>query len=238
MAGHSKWKNIKYKKAAMDASKAKKFTKLLKEITVAAKTGGGDLATNSHLRLLIEKANQINMPKENYIRAIKRGTGEISGGSYETSFYEGYGPCGISVIIEALSDNKNRAAGEIRRAFTHNGGIFAENGCVSWMFEKRGLITASHETLTEDELLNELLDFPIEDISVDDKAISIICEPSSCGLIRQALINLGCEIEEANIGYNSKEKINIANEEDEEKISNFLQMLESMEDIQNVYVNI
>jgi YebC/PmpR family DNA-binding regulatory protein len=237
MAGHSKWKNIKYRKAAVDAAKAKKFTKLLKEITVAAKAGGADLTTNSHLRLLIEKANEINMPKENYSRAIKRGTGELSGGSYETSFYEGYAPCGVSVIVEALSDNKNRAAAEIRRVFGHNGGTFTENGCVSWMFEKKGLISAFKENIKEDEILEKLLNYDISDFSVNEGEIEIVCESNSCGNIRQILIDNGCKIEDCHIGYSPKERLNLS-EVEEEKVAEFLQILETLDDIQHIYTNI
>jgi len=237
MAGHSKWKNIKYRKASVDAAKAKKFTKLLKEITVAAKVGGSDLNSNSHLRLLIEKANEINMPKENYSKAIKRGTGELSGGSYETSFYEGYAPCGVSVIVEALSDNKNRAAAEIRRVFGHNGGTFTENGCVSWMFEKNGLISAINNNIKEDYFLEKFLEYDVFDISVNDDQVDIVCDPNACGIVRQVLIDLGSKIEECHIGYSPKERLNL-NEAEEEKVAEFLQILEELDDIQHVYTNI
>lgn len=237
MAGHSKWKNIKHKKALEDGKKAKKFTKLLKEITICAKVSGGDLNSNPTLRSLISKANEINMPKDNYIRAIKRGTGEIAGEAYETSYYEGYGPGGISVIVEVLSDNKNRAISEIRRAFSHNGGNLAEVGCVTWMFEKKGLITANHENPNEDELFDKLLNYSVDDISINEKTINIVCDINDLNDVKNALIEYRCKIDESNVGYNPKETINLS-DEDEEKAAIFLNMLEELDDVQNVYANI
>ena len=237
MAGHSKWKNIKHKKAAVDALKAKKFAKLLKEITVSAKIGGGDLNTNPNLRTLINKANEINMPKDNYIRAIKKGTGEISGGSYETHWYEGYGPNGIAVIVEVLSDNKNRAANEIRTAFSHNGGLIGENGCVSWMFEKKGLITAKKESSTEDYLFEILMETDFSDIKIEDDEIYVTCSIDSMNEVKNVLIKNDFKIDEAVIGYVPKTKIELT-EEQEEKVFEFLNFLENLEDTQNVFSNI
>ena len=237
MAGHSKWKNIKHKKALVDAKKAKKFTRITKEITVAAKIGGGDTSTNPSLRLLIQKANEINMPKENYTRAIKRGTGEIKGGTYEYCLYEGYGPENISIIVEVLTDNKNRAINDLREAFNHNGGRITDNGCVSWMFERTGLINGIKENINEEELLELLIDFEIINIEVDENDFIIICNPNESNNIKTVLIDNNYKIEEINIGYYAKDKI-ILSELQQEKVSEFLQNLESIDDVQNVYTNI
>jgi YebC/PmpR family DNA-binding regulatory protein len=237
MAGHSKWKNIKHKKAAADAKKAKKFTKLLKEITVAARSSGGDLAANPHLRTLIQKANEINMPKENYQRAIKRGTGEIAGNAYESFFYEGYGCCGIAVIVEVLSDNKNRAAAELRAAFGHNGGVLGETGSVGWMFDKVGIINLEKNILSEDQLLESLLDFPISDISIEENSATVICDISALNSVKMHLEYMKLCIDEAIVGYHPKTFITLTDEE-MDKASNFLTILEDLEDVQNVFSNI
>ena len=166
MSGHSKWSTIKHKKAALDAKRGKAFTKLIKEITIAARLGGGDPTGNPRLRLLIDKAKEINMPTENTMRAIKRGTGELPGVSYEENTYEGYGPNGIAVIVDTFSDNKNRTVSELRHIFSSKGGNLAEHGAVSWMFEKMGVVKANDGSMTEEKLLETLIDYDINDIKV------------------------------------------------------------------------
>lgn len=234
MAGHSKWKNIKHKKAAADAVKMKRFTQLSKEITTAAKSDP-DVATNPTLRVLIEKANRINMPKENYLRAIKKASG-AERIVYETSFYQGYGPANVAIIVEVLSDNKNRAVAEVRRVFTHNGGRVAEPGAVEWMFKKAGLIEGETLFHTEEELLEELINFKLYEYSYQDNTFFIAVDIADFTECKEKLESLKCTVEEAHIGYTPFEKLDLT-EEEEEKIAEFVSVLESVEDIKKVYIN-
>lgn len=237
MTGHSKWKQIKHKKALLDAKRGKAFTKLIKEITIAARTGGGDPAGNPRLRLLLEKAKEINMPQENSIRAIKKGTGELPGQAYESITYEGYGPGNIAVIVDVLTDNKNKAIAEVRHVFSRNGGRIAENGSVSWMFEKLGVINAQNNGQTEDSLMEALLDYNIRDIKVDDEFITVITEPKDLDTVKQALIKLGLKVEDAELEWVAKNTTEVPEGEVEEKALTFLQALEDLDDVQNVYTN-
>ncbi len=237
MAGHSKWKNIKHKKAATDAKKAKKFTKLLKEITVSARTGGGELSSNPHLRHLIEKAHEMDMPKDNYLRAIKRGTGELEGGHYEPHMYEGYGPGNIAVIVEVLTDNKNRAASEIRLAFQRNGGSLGEAGSVIWAFDRKGLISAKCPTMKEDQLLELLLNFKIDDISWHDLDVSIVSDVHDLQNIKKILTDNGCIVDEAEVGYHPKTTLDLFGDEEAGAIA-FLDVLEELDDVQHIYTNL
>ncbi len=234
MAGHSKWKNIKHKKAAADAIKMRRFTKLSKEITIAAKLGV-DILSNPTLRTLIEKANSINMPKENYLRAIKKASGSDKA-IYETAFYQGYGPANVAIIVEVLSDNKNRAAAEIRRIFTHNGGRIAEPGSVDWMFYKCGLIEGLAKYFNEEELLEELLEFKLFDFSYDDESFFIAIDLHDFNKCKEKLEIIRCQIDEAYIGYHAIEKILLTDDEND-RLANFISILEESEDIQNIFVN-
>jgi YebC/PmpR family DNA-binding regulatory protein len=237
MAGHSKWANIKHKKAKEDASRGKSFTKLVKEITVVARDGGGDTSGNPRLRTLVDKAKQINMPQENIKRAIQKGTGELPGLSYEHIMYEGYGPAGIAIMLEVLTDNKNRAVAAVRSTFTKKGGNLAENGSVSWMFSQQGLIKATGGSLSEDELLEKLLDFDVEDIQKEDDLFIITCDMKALDQVKQGIIQAGLEIESAEIEWVAKDKADLS-ESDAEKAYEFLSALESLEDTQNVYSNV
>lgn len=237
MAGHSKWKQIKHKKALLDSKRGKAFTKLIKEITIAARSGGGDPAGNPRLRLLLEKAKEINMPQENSVRAIKKGTGELPGQAYESITYEGYGPAHIAVIVDVLTDNKNKAIAEIRHAFSRNGGHIAESGAVSWMFEKLGVINARNNGQTEDSLMEALLDYNIRDIKVDDELITVTTEPKDLDAVKQAVIKLGLKVDEAELEWVAKNTTEVAEGEQEEKALGFLQALEDLDDVQNVYTN-
>ncbi|MEJ2041170.1 MAG: YebC/PmpR family DNA-binding transcriptional regulator, partial [Desulfosarcinaceae bacterium] len=167
MSGHSKWANIRHKKGAADARRGKVFTKLIKEITVAARMGGGDANANPRLRSAILAAKAENMPKDNWERAIKKGTGELEGVSYEESVYEGYGPGGVAILIDSLTDNKNRAVSEIRHALTKHGGNMGESGSVAWLFEKKGYIVLEKSAIEEDSLMEKSLDAGAEDVRVD-----------------------------------------------------------------------
>ena len=237
MAGHSKWHNIKHKKAASDAKKAKVFTKIIKEITVAARTGGGDPAKNPTLRTLLEKARSVNMPQDNAQRAIKRGTGELPGVNYEAHQYEGYGPAGIALIIDVLTDNKNRAIAEVRSVFSRKGGSVAESGAVSWMFERLGVIHGT-SPLTEDELLEALIEYDINNLeSSDNNHWTITCSIQSLADVKETLKSLNFTIEEAEPEWVAKETMELP-EDKQEKAVELLQAIEELDDVQNVYTNL
>lgn len=173
MSGHSKWAGIKHKKAIVDAKRGKLFSKLIKELTVAARIGGGDAEGNPRLRTALQKAKDANMPADNIKRAIQKGTGELPGATYEEAMYEGYGPGGVAILIEVLTDNKNRTTAEIRNIFAKRGGNLGESGCVAWMFHKKGYITIGKEVIGEDELLDIVLGAGAEDVSVEDETYDI-----------------------------------------------------------------
>ena len=237
MSGHSKWKTIKHKKAAADAKRGKEFTKLIKEISVAARAGGGDPSGNPRLRTLLDKAKKINMPQDNVTRAIKKGTGELPGQQYESHLYEGYGPGGIAVIVDVLTDNKNKAIAALRHLFLKKGGNIAESGAVSWMFERLGAIRIPDSPLTEDELLEALLDYDIQDIAKDNNITAILCSPKALENVSSATKNVGCTIDEAEVEWIAKTPLALS-ENDEKKAIAFLDAVEELEDVQNVYTNL
>jgi len=236
MSGHSKWSTIKHKKAKEDAKRGKEFTKLIKEIAVAARSGGGDPAGNPRLRLLLDKAKEINMPQENAMRAIKRGTGELPGVTYEEITYEGYGPSGIAVIFDTLTDNKNRLVSELRHIFTSKGGNLGETGSVSWMFEKLGAVRATGKA-TEDDLLEALIDFDIKDIKSNENFFSIFCEPRALDKVKQKVQKLGLHIDSAELEWVPKNTTalpdNLA-----DKAYDLLSALQDHDDVKNVYTNL
>lgn len=237
MAGHSKWHNIKHKKAASDAKKAKVFTKIIKEITVAARSGGGDPAKNPTLRTLLEKARSVNMPQENALRAIKRGTGELPGVNYEAHQYEGYGPGGIALIVDVLTDNKNRAIADVRSVFSRKGGSVAENGAVSWMFEHLGVIQGT-SSLSENQLLEALIEHDVKSLENDeDNHWTITCPVQSLTSVQQVLKGLDFTIEEAEPEWVAKEALELP-EDKQEKAIELLQSIEELDDVQNVYTNL
>lgn len=237
MAGHSKWANIKHKKAKEDAARCKAFTKLIKEITVCAKESGGDPAGNPRLRTLLDKAKHINMPQDNIKRAIQKGTGELPGSHYEAIRYEGYGPAGIAVIVDVLTDNKNRAIAEVRHAFSRKGGNIAENGAVSWMFEKKGVVKAIGSKLTEDELLETLIDYDIDGIEKQEDLCIITCAVTALEEVKKAVLQIGLTVDTAEIEWVAKNKTTIE-ETEEEKVFEFLSALEDLDDVQNLYSNL
>lgn len=237
MAGHSKWKQIKHKKAITDAKRGAKFTKLIKEITLAAKSGGGDPSGNARLRLLLEKAKEINMPADNAQRAIKRGTGELPGVHYEQILYEGYGPGSFALLVDVLTDNKNKAVAELRHAFSKNGGTLAEAGAVSWMFEKKGVVKAQAGSMTEDGLLEKLLDHDVDDVVVDDGTAFIQCPPKALDEIRQSVSALGLKVESAELEWVPKNTMSLEGEA-AQKAEDFLEALDDLDDVQNVYNNL
>lgn len=237
MAGHSKWANIKHKKAKEDAARGKAFTKVSKEITIAAKEGGGDPGGNPRLRTLLEKARSINMPNDNIKRAIQKGTGELPGMSYEQYMYEGYAPGGIAVMVEVLTDNKNRAIAEMRHTFSKLGGNLTEAGAVNWMFEQKGVIKATGDSMTEDDLLEKLLETEVEDISKTEELFIITCPSKELGNVRKAVLDAGLKVEEDQIEWVAKEPADV-NEASAEKAFEFIEALEALDDIQNVYSNL
>jgi YebC/PmpR family DNA-binding regulatory protein len=238
MSGHSKWSTIKHKKAKEDSKRGKVFTKLIREITVAAREGGGEPSHNARLRLILDKAKLENMPSDNIARAIKKGTGELAGGAaYEASTYEGYGPNGIAVMIEVLSDNKNRTVSDLRHQFTKFGGALAETGSVAWMFEHKGVIRANGP-LSEDDLLEKLLDFNIDDLTCDEGVFSVICKLQDLDKIKRTMESLGFKIESAQPEWVAKDAVALGDKNKEETVYKFLEALDDLDDVQNVYANL
>ncbi|MDK2805721.1 MAG: hypothetical protein PWQ94_885 [Thermoanaerobacterium sp.] len=237
MSGHSKWANIKHKKEKMDAQKGKIFTKLTKDIIMAAKEGG-DPETNSKLRDAIEKAKANNLPNDNIQRAIKKGTGELSGGNLEEVVYEGYGPGGSAIIVEALTDNKNRTAGDVRHIFDRSGGSLGSSGCVAWMFDKKGLITIEKsENIDEDELAMLVIDAGADDFSSDGDEYEILTEPSNFQEVKDAIKNAGYEISSAEITMIPQNTVKLS-DSDYEKFEKFIEKLEENDDVQEIYHNV
>lgn len=236
MSGHSKWANIKHKKAKEDAKRGQTFTKIIKEITVCAKNGGIP-ENNPQLRQLIEKAKEANMPGDNITRAIKKGTGELPGVSYEAISYEGYGPGGTAVIIEALTDNKNRTVADLRHIFGRHNGNLAETGAVNWMFDKLGVIRGTIAGTTEDDLLEALMDFDVQDISTEDNLVSVQTGMASLFAVKDALVKLGMKVESAELEWIAKNNLDV-DAETEEKAFALFEALEDNDDVQNVYSNL
>ena len=236
MAGHSKWANIKHKKAKEDSKRSKIFTKIIKEITIAAREHGGNPDMNPRLRLLMEKAKEANMPIDNTMRAIKKGTGELPGAAYEEYTYEGYGPNGIAIMVDAITDNKNRTVAEFRRLFSENGGTLGETGTVAWMFEKQGAVTALGKT-TEDELLEKLIDYDIKDIQIDGENITIYCDIKSLEAVKMTTEKAGLKIENAALEWVAKNPLELP-ENKAEKAIEFLSTLQDHDDVENVYTNL
>ncbi len=235
MSGHNKWSSIKYKKGAADAKRGKLFTKYIKEITVAAREGGGDMDTNPRLRAAIQGAKSVNMPAANIDRAIKKGTGEIEGVNYEEYIYEGYGQNGVAIIVEALTDNKQRTVSDIRHAFTKYGGSMAESGSVAWMFKKKGLIEIPNEGQDEDEIMMDVLDAGAEDMETEENSFIIYTLPTELHTVMANLEDKGYEIEKAELAMIPKNLINADNVA--EKLLRLLDMLDDLEDVQKVYAN-
>lgn len=235
MSGHSHWATIKRKKEKEDAKRGQAFTKIIKEITVAAR-GGGDPAGNPKLRLLIEKARDINMPIDNIQRAIKRGTGELPGVSYEAMLYEGYGPYGIAVIVDTLSDNKNRIVSELRHVFTGKGGNLGESGSVAWMFEKMGVVDVSG-SINEDALLEKLMDFDIKDVKHDGTFFTVYCDPKALEAVKKAITEINLKVEKAEVEWVPKNMTSLPDDQ-AKKAYEFLESLQDLDDVQNVYTNL
>jgi YebC/PmpR family DNA-binding regulatory protein len=238
MSGHSKWAQIKHKKAHTDAKRGKAFTKIVKEVSVAARIGGGDPEGNPRLRTAIEKAKEVNMPHDNIKRAIMKGTGELPGTSYEEYTYEGYGPGGVAVLVEVLTDNKNRTVSEIRHIMTKNGGNMGEAGCVAWMFEKRGYLLVDKDKTDEDGLMTVALDAGALDIKNDPKEDSyeVITSPEDLAAVKGAIETAGIEVSLAETTMLPKSYVTL-DEKGAEQMVRLTDALEDNEDVQNVYAN-
>lgn len=236
MSGHSKWSTIKHKKGAADAKRGKIFTRLIKEITVAARMGGGDLESNPRLRTAVAGAKSENMPKDNIERAIKKGTGELEGVNYEESTYEGYGPGGAAVLIESLTDNKNRAVADIRHILNKCGGNLGENGCVGWMFDKKGYINIEKNTVDEDTLMEVALDAGAEDVREDEDNFEVITDPDDFEAVKGAIDAASIACADAEVTMLPQSTASLKGKEAEQMIR-LMETLEDCDDVQKVYTN-
>ncbi len=237
MAGHSKWANIKHRKGAQDQKRGKIFTKLIREITIASRLGGGDLESNPRLRKAVNNAKSNNMPSEKIDKAIKKGTGALEGVSYEEIVYEGYGPYGIAIIVEVITDNKNRSVAELRHAFTKFGGSLGETGSVSWMFEKKGQIVLEGSSLDFDALFDIVLMAGAEDIQEYDESCIVTTPFESLMEIRKVIEHEGCVIKSADYEMLSKNTQKLERSESEKVIS-LLASLESNDDVNKLFSNL
>ena len=237
MAGHSKWSNIKHRKGAQDAKRGKLFTKLGKELTIAAKEAGGDPNFNPRLRLAIDKAKAANMPKDNLDRAIKKGTGELEGVDYMEIRYEGYGPEGTAFIVEVVTDNKNRSASEVRAAFSRRSGNLGTDGAVAWMFAKKGEIIIAGEGLDADELMMAALEAGAEDVKEEDGEFTVLTEPADCNMVAEELKKVGYSVMEAEVTMIPDNKVQITDLETAKKVMALYEALDDLDDVNDVYSN-
>ena len=236
MSGHSKWSSIKHKKGAADAKRGKIFSRLIKEVTVAARLGGGDPDGNPRLRTAIQAAKTENMPKDNIERAIKKGTGELEGTSYEEANYEGYGPGGVAMLIDCLTDNKNRTVADIKHLFDRHGGNLGEPGCVAWMFEKKGLIILEKDKVDEEVLLNVALEAGAEDVKDGETEFEVVMEPSDFEAVKEAFDTAEITYTLAENGMIPQNTIKLEGKKANQML-NLMDALEDHEDISHVYAN-
>jgi YebC/PmpR family DNA-binding regulatory protein len=236
MSGHSKWAGIKHKKAKVDAQRGRVFTKVIREITVAARVGGGDPAGNSRLRLAIDKAKAVNMPQDNIQRAIQKGTGELPGVSYEEYIYEGYGPGGVAVLLEVVTDNKNRTTPEIRKAFAKHAGNLGEAGCVAWMFEKRGLIQVEAAKTDEDRLFGVALEAGAGDVRRSDHLFEVITSPKDLERVKEFLEREKIEMATGEVTMLPQNTVKLEGKQAQQMLR-LMEELEEHDDVQNVYAN-
>ncbi|MGI6148534.1 MAG: YebC/PmpR family DNA-binding transcriptional regulator [Limnochordia bacterium] len=236
VAGHSKWANIKHKKTKEDAKRGQMFTKLARQITIATKEGGPDPDSNFKLRLAIEAARAVNMPNDNIERAIQRGVGGLDGDSYEEVIYEGYGPNGVAIMLAALTDNRNRTAGELRHRFSKFGGNLGESGCVAWMFDRKGLLVLEREGQDEDEVMLQALEAGADDVIVNEDVFEITTDPTAFAQVKQDLESGGMRFLGAEISWIPKSLVPITAEQ-EASITKLIDALEELDEVQDVYTN-
>ncbi len=236
MSGHSKWASIKHKKAAQDAKRGKIFTKIIRELSVAARIGGGDPDTNPRLRKAVAEAKSVNMPADNIKRAIMKGTGQLEGTTYEEGTYEGYGPGGVAIFVEVLTDNKNRTVSELRHIFSKNGGNIAESGCVAWMFKRKGYIVVDKSQASEDKLLEIILDAGAEDLREDGSNYEILTFPDTYEDVVYALESQKIQIDAKNLGQIPQNYIKLTGKP-AQQLLRLMDELEDHDDVQNVWAN-
>ena len=237
MSGHSKWHSIRHKKGAVDAKRGKIFSRLIKELMVAARMGGGDPSANPRLRQAIASAKAENMPKDNIERAIKRGTGELDGVSYEECIYEGYAPGGVAVLVEIMTDNKNRAAADVRYIFSKGGGSLGEAGCVAWMFDKKGLIVFDQELVNEDEILEVALEAGADDVVASEDQFEVHTDLAAFESVKQAFDDLELRYAMAEITMLPKNTVEIDDESLAVQVLKLMEAIEDSDDVQKVYAN-
>jgi len=238
VSGHSKWSTIKHKKGAADAKRGQLFTKLSKAIIVAAKEGGADPAANLALQNAIEKAKSYSMPKDTIERAVARGAGtDADAAAYETIVYEGYGPDGVAVLVEALTDNRNRTASDVRHLFTKNGGNLGTTGAVAWLFERRGIVLVEAAGVDEDELMLAAAEGGAEDVELDGSVYEISCAPEYLAAVRQAIEEAGIKVASAELSMVPKTTVEVAEEPSAKKLIRLIEALEENDDVQGVYAN-
>jgi len=236
MAGHSKWSQIKRKKAVTDARRGQLWTKLLKEVTVAARLGGGDPDGNPRLRTAVQEARSSNVPNDNIDRAIKRGTGELEGVSYEEVTYEGYGPGGVAILVEVLTDNRNRSVAEIRHLFSKSGGNLGENGCVAWMFDKKGLFAVDKTQMSEEEFMELALEIEAEDISIEEETYEIYSQPELFGALQEELEQRQVSLVARELAMLPQNQIKVEADK-APQVLRLMEALEDQEDVQHVWAN-
>ena len=236
MAGHSKWANIKHRKGAQDAKRGKVFTKIIKEITVASRLNGGDLDSNPRLRAAVSNARSNNMPRDNIVRAIKKGTGELEGVNYEEMTYEGYGPFGVAIYMEVITDNKNRTVSELRHLLNKNGGSLAEPGSVSWMFKRTGMIIFTSSKLNEDKLLNDILESGADDFDITQNVAYVSTEKSELMTVKENLETLGYDIKSSEYVMVPNSLQNVG-AKDIDKVLGLMETIDNHDDICQVFSN-
>ncbi|MCH9648567.1 MAG: YebC/PmpR family DNA-binding transcriptional regulator [Deltaproteobacteria bacterium] len=237
MAGHSKWANIQHRKSRVDAKRGKIFTRLAKEITVAARLGGGDPTGNPRLRQAVQEARANNMPNDNIERAVLKGTGELEGVSYEECLYEGYGPGGTALMVEAVTDNRNRTVAEIRHLFSRHGGNMGENGCVSWMFERRGFLAVDPETIEEEDFINLALELGADDLETEGGSFILFTAPENYHGIVEGLSERNLEISSKSLAMIPSNTVEL-DDDTKAKLQRLIEALEDHDDVQDVWANL
>lgn len=237
MSGHSKWSTIKRKKGALDAKRGKIFGKLAKEVTVAARLGGGDVTGNPRLRAAIAAAKAENMPNDNITRAIRKGSGEGGGAALEELFLEGYGPAGVALMVETLTDNKNRTVSDVRHLITKYGGSLGEPGCVAWMFDKKGVIVFERQGISEDELMEAALDCGAEDLQSDETQFEVLTDPNGFLEVKEALEAKGFKPDLAEVQMRPKTTVKIDEEKSAQQVLKLVELLEDHDDVNDVFAN-